>query len=228
MVYLVGDTHGILDLSKLNSKNFKEGANLTKDDYVIVLGDFGLVWDNSREDLYWRKWLDKKPWTTLFLDGNHENFNLLYEFPIEYKLGAKTHRVSDSIYHICRGEILEIADKKLFVFGGAYSVDKFYRVEGRSWWEQEMPTREEMNYGVENLEKVNFNVDFVLTHTCPEDVISYVVDSVKTPGDLERYFNFISNYLIGDFNWYFGHFHTDLLGINDKYNCLYRDIIRII
>lgn len=228
MVYLTGDTHGKVDLLKLNSKNFKEGTQLTKNDYVIVLGDFGLVWDNSREDLYWRNWLDNKPWTTLFIDGNHENFNLLYEFPIEYKLGAKVHKISNSIYHICRGEILQIEDKKLFAFGGAESVDKAYRKEDKSWWEKELPTVDEMDKGIENLEKVLFNVDFVLTHTCPSDVFPYVVNNDKTNGELERYLNFVSVQLKNEFNWYFGHFHKDMLGINGKYNCLYKKIVRII
>ena len=81
-VFITGDLHGNIDIKKLNSKNFPEGNSLTKEDYVIICGDFGLVWNNSAEELYWRKWLDEKPWTTLFVDGNHENFNLLNDYPI--------------------------------------------------------------------------------------------------------------------------------------------------
>lgn len=77
MIYIIGDTHGCTDVSKLNNKNFKDSSKLTKDDYVIILGDFGFVWNNSNEDKYWLKWLDEKPWTTLFIDGNHENNDIL-------------------------------------------------------------------------------------------------------------------------------------------------------
>ena len=59
MIYVTGDTHGSYDLHKLNAKNFPEQRALTKSDYVIVLGDFGLVWNNSDEEMYWRKWLDE-------------------------------------------------------------------------------------------------------------------------------------------------------------------------
>ena len=68
-IFITGDTHGSINISKLNSKNFPEGNNLTKNDYVIICGDFGLVWNNNGEDHLWRRWLDDKPWTTLFVDG---------------------------------------------------------------------------------------------------------------------------------------------------------------
>lgn len=132
MIYIFGDIHGEIEISKLNSKNFPESKTLTKNDYVIILGDFGLVWDKSNEEKYWLKWLDNKPFTTLFLDGNHENFDILYDYPIENFKGGKVHKISDSVYHLIRGEIFEINDKSIFVMGGAESYDKEYRVEGKS------------------------------------------------------------------------------------------------
>ena len=68
-IYVVGDTHGDIDLYKLNSKFFREGKKLTKDDYVIICGDFGAVWNNSKSDRYLQRWYNEKPWTTLFVDG---------------------------------------------------------------------------------------------------------------------------------------------------------------
>ena len=113
MIYLTGDLHGEIDISKLNSTRFPEGHSiLGKKDYVIILGDFGLVWNNSKEERYWRRWLESKPWTTLFIDGNHENFNMLYMYPVVDKFGGKVGKISDSIYHLRRGEIYTIDDKK--------------------------------------------------------------------------------------------------------------------
>jgi hypothetical protein len=71
-----------MDISKLNSKNFPEQKTLTGDDYVMICGDFGGVWDGGREEMYWRRWLDNKKFTTLFVDGNHENFDLLDTFEV--------------------------------------------------------------------------------------------------------------------------------------------------
>jgi calcineurin-like phosphoesterase family protein len=78
-VYVTGDTHCPIDIKKLNSENFQEGKTLTKDDVVIILGDFGLLWKDipDKEEKYWTNWLNNKPWTTLFVDGNHENHNRL-------------------------------------------------------------------------------------------------------------------------------------------------------
>ena len=68
-IYAVGDTHGDIDLYKLNSKFFREGKKLTKDDYVIICGDFGGVWDKGEDDKYIQNWYNERPWTTLFVDG---------------------------------------------------------------------------------------------------------------------------------------------------------------
>ena len=68
-IYVVGDTHGDIDFHKLNSKFFREGKKLTKDDYVIICGDFGGVWDKGEYDKYVQNWYNERPWTTLFVDG---------------------------------------------------------------------------------------------------------------------------------------------------------------
>lgn len=68
-IFITGDIHAYLDISKLDDDNFLEGKKLTKDDYVIICGDFGLVWNNSPLEYQWRDWLKNKPWTTLFVDG---------------------------------------------------------------------------------------------------------------------------------------------------------------
>ena len=76
MIYVTGDIHGEIDISKLNTQNFSQAK---AGDYLIVCGDFGLIWDMkpSRAEEYWMKWLSEKPWITLFVDGNHENFDRL-------------------------------------------------------------------------------------------------------------------------------------------------------
>ncbi|PYY29702.1 metallophosphoesterase family protein [Paenibacillus illinoisensis] len=56
MIYITGDIHGTMSVNKrLNRRNFPEQKHLTKEDYVIIAGDFGLIWDGSNEDRYWLK-----------------------------------------------------------------------------------------------------------------------------------------------------------------------------
>ena len=122
-------------------------------------------------------WLDCKPFTTLFVDGNHENFDRLNEFPVEEWKGGKIHRVQPSVIHLMRGQVFELEGKKIFTFGGASSHDidggilepddpdykkkkekldrgdKPYRINRVSWWKEELPSEEEMKEGRENLQK---------------------------------------------------------------------------
>lgn len=81
MVYITGDTHGAFDIHKINPREFKAAEHLTKDDYVIICGDFGCIWDGGSSDRFWLNWLESLEWNTLFIDGNHENFDVLNSYP---------------------------------------------------------------------------------------------------------------------------------------------------
>jgi len=70
MIYITGDVHCPHDVHKLTTKMWPEQKILTKNDYLIVCGDMGIVWDGSASDTYWQNWFNKKPFTTLFIDGN--------------------------------------------------------------------------------------------------------------------------------------------------------------
>ena len=80
MIYITGDCHG--DYRRFRKDIFPEQKDMTKEDYVIICGDFGF-WDRSREQEYWMRWLEERPFTALWVDGNHENFDLLSEYPAE-------------------------------------------------------------------------------------------------------------------------------------------------
>ena len=125
MIYITGDCH--TEFNKFSVSSFPEQKNMTKNDVVIICGDFGGIWDtdkNSAFEGHWLKWLDEKPFTTLFIDGNHENFDRLNsEFETVSVFGGKAHKIRSSIYHLLRGEVFEIEGIKFFAFGGARSHD---------------------------------------------------------------------------------------------------------
>ena len=230
LIYVTGDIHGTISVNKrLNTRNFPEQKQLTKDDYVIIAGDFGLIWDGSKEDQYWLKWLDKtKPFTTLFIDGNHECFDLLEDYPVEMWNGGKVHRINDSVIHLMRGQVFEIDDKKFFTFGGAASHDKEYRKEGKSWWRREMPSIEEYEEGLKNLEQHDWKVDYILTHTCSTTALEYITQRCGIHMELDEmhpYFYDIEQKAQYK-QWYFGHFHHDF-ELPNKQRLLYADIIKI-
>ena len=175
MIYITGDTHS--DFSRFKENKFPIQAEMTKDDYVIICGDFGGVWTFEEESSREKEildWLNNKNFTTLFVDGNHENFNRLYNYPVEEWHGGKIHKIRDSVLHLMRGEVFDIDNKKIFAFGGASShdiqdgildldeVEKIYQMRKRgayfrirdfSWWDLELPTEEEIQNGIKNWKK---------------------------------------------------------------------------
>ena len=124
-LFVTGDMHcnACGEFSKLNTKNFPVQKELSKDDYILIAGDFGCIWNGSMEEEYWLDWLENKPFTTLFVDGNHENHARLAQFPVEEWHGGKVHRIRSSILHLMRGQIFDIAGLKVFAMGGASSHD---------------------------------------------------------------------------------------------------------
>ena len=123
-LYVKGDIHG--NPSSFSSSAFPEGKTLTREDYVLILGDFGMVWNYKGEtanESYWLDWLEDKPWTTLFIDGNHENFDRLDALPQADWHGGKVSYIRPHILHLKRGYVFDIDGCKCFCMGGASSHD---------------------------------------------------------------------------------------------------------
>ena len=249
MIYCTGDTHG--NWNRFSTDIFPEQKEMTRDDFVIICGDFGL-WADTKEEKYWLDWLNDKPFTTLFIDGNHENFTRLNnEFEVVGFHGGKAHKVRNNIYHLIRGYVFDICDKKIFTFGGAKSHDiddgiidpanfktkkdfqeeykcwaksgKIFRVNNVSWWKEEMPTAEEMAFGLKTLAAHNFKVDFIITHCCPQQVVSMF--SPYKADELTEYFDAVAEKTKFK-KWFFGHYH-DNRQIMCDYVMIYEQIIRI-
>ncbi|MBR4948549.1 MAG: metallophosphoesterase [Clostridiales bacterium] len=226
-IFITGDTHGDYDWNKLNTTYFTEQKQLTKDDYVIIAGDFGGVWGMDRTDKYIIKTYENRNFTTLFVDGNHENHDALDRYPVEEWHGGKIHRISDTVIHLMRGQVYEIDGRTFFTMGGAQSTDKMCRKEGVSWWAREIPSDEEFDEAIRNLEKHDFKVNYIVTHCAPENYAFYM--QMEYSRKFNRLTEFLSS-LITEYNvdfdgWYFGHYHEDTNF--DKFHCLYQRVIEI-
>ena len=228
MIFITGDTHGEVDIRKFSSKKFPEQKNLTKSDYIIIAGDFGLLWDNSNECNYWLNWLSEKNFTTLFIDGNHENFEILNSYPVIFWNGGSTHQITNSVIHLMRGQIFLIDGYKFFTFGGAKSSDIKYRKEGITWWKEEMPNQKEFDEGFNNLEINEWKVDFIVSHTCPVEIQKILIEKKKKQLEVTELNHFLSkiNLKANYKHWYFGHNHLDE-DLTEKHTILYNKIIRI-
>lgn len=244
MIYITGDTHS--DFSRFKENKFPIQTEMTKDDYVIICGDFGGVWTFEEESSREKEildWLNNKNFTTLFVDGNHENFNRLYNYSVEEWHGGKIHKIRDSVLHLMRGEVFDIDNKKIFAFGGASSHDiqdgildldeeekiyqmrkrgAYFRIRDFSWWDLELPTEEEIQNGIKKLEKANYKVDYIISHCCPTNIQTFINPSFKKD-ILTDYLQEISEKC--EFKkWYFGHYH-EYRQVNTQYVLLYEDIV---
>lgn len=224
MIFVTGDTHIPYDIGKLSMKNFQQQKNLTRKDYVIILGDFGLYWKEDKTYKHWREILTKKNFTILWLDGNHSNFDWIKTFPITEWNGGKVQQTEDNIIHLMRGQVYDIDGLKFFTCGGATSIDKENRIEGQSWWKEEDISYAECEEALDNLEKADAKVDYVLTHTCPQTLAELMFYVRPMIDPTAKFLDDIAENLEYK-HWYFGHWHQDKT--YHKFTCLYNKIERI-
>ncbi len=220
MYWITGDTHFPIDWNKVYA--WYHNKNFTKGDTIIICGDAGFLWNNSPQEQKKIEKLSKLPFTILFVDGNHENFNLLNKIERIERFDNVVGKLTDNIYHLLRGKIYTIDNKKVWTMGGAVSTDKHLRTLNKTWWEQEVPSLSEQEQGVNSFDNVCGKVDTIITHAGPQSIIKQIADWFD--GDeVTRYLEFIKNHT--EYNkWYFGHYHVDTI-IEDKHYCLYADII---
>lgn len=244
-VFVTGDTHGDW-INRFKTDSFPEQKEMTKDDYVVICGDFG-IWDNSNREKYNLDWLEDRTFTTLFVSGNHSNYDILDALPISEWHGGKVNFIRPSVIHLMRGEVFNIENKRFFTFGGASSHDirdgilepddakikewsrdytKMFRINHVSWWERELPNEEEMDNGLKNLEKYNNKVDFIITHCASSSTAALLSHGTYKPDRLTNYLEKIRS-KVDFWRWFMGHYHTNK-AINDKEIVLYEQIIRIL
>lgn len=223
MIYLTGDFHNTIDGERIKQEFFSYDG-LTREDYLLNCGDFGFIWHGDKRDEEDLQWLSELPVTILFVDGNHENFDALQQYPITTWNGGRVQYIRDNIIHLMRGEVYTIEGKKYFTFGGGTSIDRMYRTEGVSWWPQEIPSQEEFNNGIETLEKNDWKVDYVITHSAPSNVVP-LISPFFGKDILNNYLMSIDERLSYT-HWYFGHYHKDV-DLDAKHTMLYKAFVEV-
>ena len=246
-IYITGDTHG--EFTRFKKDIFYEQTSLTKNDYVIICGDFGGVWDGSPTDRYWLNWLEEKPFTTLFVSGNHENFDLLAKYDVEEWHGGKVQRIRPSVIHLMRGQVYEIGGKTFFTMGGGSSHDisagvleldgppfkqkrkrleadhALYRVNHQSWWKEELPSDEEYETAIANLERYGWEVDYIISHCCPTSIQDALSGGAYQADRLTDFFEEVSQRCRFKY-WFCGHYHLNEI-LKQRYVLLYEQIIQL-
>jgi len=253
-IFVGGDTHGKQDIKYMNTWYSKNHENISQEDIFIQLGDWGAIWFDKHNIHKYKKDLElqvkwsKKKFTTLVVPGNHENYEIIDRLPSKEVFGGKVkvlsptniynrERIHKDIYLLQRGEIYTINGLKILALGGAMSHDKSTRTVGVDWWERELWSFEEESNCISNLDKVDWKVDFVVAHTCPEEVSRMILTrngkEFYSIDPTSKFFSHLISEGLRFKEWHFGHWHEDgvySMNIGEEYltfKCHYTKIEEI-
>ena len=218
MVYITGDCHG-------EAARLSRGAlRLKKGDTLIVCGDFGFLWEGGRQEEKFLQKLGRRPYHICFIDGRHENYALLGNFPVSEFAGGRAQVISGNVVHLLRGELYTFEGETYFAFGGGESDDYDCRDEAQTWWPEEMPSEEELRRGLAVLEAAGQRVDYIVTHEPSGKACGRLLGR-KNPGALQLYFNRIED-TVSFKRWFFGCLHLDR-DLTARHRALYREVIPV-
>lgn len=227
--FITGDTHG--DFKRI--AEFCDKHNTTKNDIMCILGDAGINYYLGKRDYLLKEFLKDLPITLFCIHGNHEERpqNIPSYDEMEWNNGIVFYEKDyPNILFARDGEIFNINGKSILIIGGAYSVDKEYRLmNGYSWFEDEQPNEEIKQYVKEQIKKQE-HFDIVLSHTCPittqpTHMFLSWLDQSKIDKSTEIFLQEIADKIDFD-NWYFGHFHGIMN--NGKYHMLFENYTEVI
>lgn len=246
-VFITGDTHG--DFSRLTEGVFVDLDGLSREDYLLICGDFGGIWDGKKKEQKQLDWLESRPFTTLFVSGNHENYDLLAQYPEKEWQGGRVQVIRPHILHLMRGQVFTLEGKTFFTMGGARSHDisdgilerhdpdlkdkeaelraagALFRINRLTWWRQELPSGAEYQTARENLEKHGWAVDYIVTHCAPSAVQKALLGEKAEADPLTDFLEEVRQRCCFDC-WFFGHYHDDK-AIGGKFALLYEEIVQV-
>lgn len=227
--FLTGDTHG----SFTRIYEFCEKFETKKDDIMCILGDAGINYYFGKKDYRLKQLLQDMPITFFCIHGNHEErpYNIPTYITKEWNGGIVYYEEEfPNILFAKDGEIYNINGKSCLVIGGAYSVDKYYRLlKGWSWFKDEQPDEKIKEYVKQQIKKQN-HFNLVLSHTCPintepRHMFLKEIDQTKVDKSTEIFLQEISDKITFD-NWYFGHYHANW--DNEKYHMLFTGYVEVL
>lgn len=226
--YITGDTHGNFNRIDYFCQRFET----SKEDILCILGDAGINYYLNKKDYMLKQVLQDMPITFFCIHGNHEErpFNISTYITKKWNGGTVYYEEEfPNILFAKDGEIYNINGKSVLVIGGAYSIDKEYRLlKGWSWFKDEQPNKEIVKYIEKQITKQR-HFDIVLTHTCPiktepRHMFLPFIDQSKVDKTTELLLQRIADWITFD-SWYFGHFHGHW--DNGKYHMLFEDYVEV-
>ena len=216
MIYLIADPHGGESMAGLEA--FLRQAE--KEDLLIILGDLGLQFENTKENKAFTEWFLSLDYQIALVEGNHENHPFLNRFPEEMWCGGRVNRLTEKIVRLQRGNLFVIENKTFFVMGGCKSSEKWK--EMGLWYPGEEPNAEELRLGYETLAACHHRVDYILTHKYDVEQLKELAEDPLSLLGLQRYLDRNVSFA----HWYSGHWHR-AFSVDEKHTVVYDNPVRI-
>lgn len=220
-IYLMGDIHGYYELIEDFEKRIKNQLSDNREDNILILlGDAGLNYYLGYGDKKPKRKLNNYPFTYFIIRGNHEQRPsiLAEENPSDWEIqtffGNKVYvelKYPNIKYAMDDVQLYNIGGYDSLIIPGAYSVDKYWRLQnGYSWFPQEQLSTEEMKKGLELINNLEA-IELILSHTCPisfepTDLFLPQIDQSMVDKTMERYLGKI-DYELPYKVWAWGHYH---------------------
>lgn len=221
MIYVTGDLHGEFD--RLRGKAFKK---LKKGDTVIVCGDFGFLWDGDGREKRLLEKLGKLRYRLMFIDGCHENFDLLEQYPVSSFCGGQARVICGNLVHLLRGQVYTIEGRDIFTMGGGSCGDQADRMATGRWSPRELPSSGELSSALENLKQRRFVVDYVVTHDCSGSLRQFIGAEREEITELQSFFDGLASRLRFK-KWFFGLYHLDKV-LSSRHTAVFQELIPLL
>lgn len=216
MIFVTGDIHG-------EKKRFKElkKSKIRKGDTLIICGDFGFIWNDSKKEKKQVKWIGKRKYNVCFVDGYNDNLELINKYPQTVWNGGKVRNISGKLFMLERGEIFNIEEKKIFAFGGGETLET---EDSSAIKPNKLPSFSDMENGINNLDAINNSVDFIISHDAPSKIKLFINMESNEVDHLNTYLDSIRENTKFK-KWYIGKYHCNKI-IPPCYQLLFTNVIK--
>ncbi len=221
MIFVTGDKHGQL-APFLHNPGF---SKIKKTDVLVICGDFGFLWDKSRQEYKNLKWLAKRRYTIAFVDGCNDNMSIINEYPVSMWNGGHVRFISKNIVYLMQGELYIIENKKMLAFGGGFNSNLSLDLENNNnWWPEQFATKQYVENVIKNIEKYSGKFDLIVSHEAPSAITPCLENGVCNSNAINCILEEIRLHCTFK-KWFFGKYHVDRQ-IPPKYYALFERLVR--
>lgn len=218
MIWITGDKHGQLE-PFLQSRNYKK---IKKNDILIVCGDFGFFWNESKQELKNLKWLSKRKFKIAFVEGCNENQQILEKYPLTNWNGGRARLIHENIIQLLNGEFYSIENKKILAYGGGFTENTKKSNQNFNDYNT-ISVDNQVDNLVHNMKKADQSFDLIISHEAPSSIapcleqddfhcnyINHILEEIRTHAKFT--------------GWFFGKYHIDKL-IPPRYYAMFNEIL---